>query len=113
MSLIVDPYVTVLRERYYATSCYKIFSARRALTPPPLKARQADAETLNLAASSGGYVTFDLKRTSPTLSLTLSGVANQRTYANFRMVAEAYPASRRRRVNLHLLAAVDAQYTLK
>ena len=48
-----------------------------------------------LALVSGGNVKFDLKCSTPALSLALSGVSNERSYENFRMVAEEFCGERK------------------
>jgi pyruvate formate lyase activating enzyme len=57
----------------------------------PLLVRKA----AELALVSGGNVKFDLKCSTPALSLALSGVSNERSYENFRMVAEEFCGARR------------------
>jgi pyruvate formate lyase activating enzyme len=54
---------------------------------PSLARRAAE-----LSLESGGNIKFDLKCSTPELSLSLSGVPNERAYENFEMIAgEYYP----------------------
>lgn len=48
-----------------------------------------------LALVSGGNIKFDLKASTPAMSLALSGVSNARSYENFRVVAEEFYGERR------------------
>jgi pyruvate formate lyase activating enzyme len=48
-----------------------------------------------LALVSGGNVKFDLKCWTPAMSLALSGVSNEKSYENFRMIAEEFCGTRR------------------
>jgi pyruvate formate lyase activating enzyme len=43
-----------------------------------------------LSLESGGNIKFDLKCSTPGLSLALSGVPNERAFRNFEMIAEEY-----------------------
>ncbi|MCW4049200.1 MAG: radical SAM protein [Candidatus Bathyarchaeota archaeon] len=47
-------------------------------------------EAAQLSLSSGGNIKFDLKCFTPSLSMALSGVKNERAYANFRTIGEEF-----------------------
>jgi pyruvate formate lyase activating enzyme len=52
-------------------------------------------QAAELALASGGNLKFDLKCSTPAMSLALSGVSNERSYENFRMVAEEFGGARK------------------